>query len=185
MSIFQNVAKSSTGESASYFGIKGLATGKEDPQSYLDEAKVRSLLADPAEHSLQSPGQLDLREKSSCVRGWRVCGAILSWFGCRGLDSAYGGFIGPAALANGCYWFTTQYGACILDGRGQELVKKKFYDHLITDVTLSDFTPALTAISTNFEATGLIKKPASTVSAPSPRSNSITTGQVEASTTTT
>ncbi|NNM55217.1 MAG: SH3 domain-containing protein [Spirochaetales bacterium] len=140
--IFQNVAQSYPPEKASYFGIRGLATTKDEPQTYLDDTQVRALLADPANTRYKVTGNIILDENQLVSVDGKSAGQFFSDRGAGKWTQNMGNLTRPAALANGNYWFANQYNVNILDSQGQSLVEKQFFDHLVTDVTLSEFFPA-------------------------------------------
>jgi len=139
--IFQNLAKSAHSESASYFGIRGLATEKDEPQTYLDDKQVRELLSDPTNTRYRFEGDA-LFDHDQIVSV--DAKGLAQYFGQWSDPVWTHGYInGPIALANGCYFaLNNPYAIAICDEHGGPLVVKRLLIDPPDTITYSNLTPA-------------------------------------------
>jgi hypothetical protein len=137
--IFQNIADRSLGLPGIYFGIKGLATTKDEAQTYLDGKQVRALLADPENTRYKFQGNMILDEGQLVSIG---SNELRRYFG-NDQVWTHSPFRSPEALANGCYYsLHYPFAVAIRDEHGGALVVKRLLVDPSDTISYSNLFPA-------------------------------------------
>ena len=140
--IFQNESQSYPPESASYFGIRGLATDKNEKQSYLDDAQVRGLLADPANKRYRLEGDVAFDTSQALFGDTQSVKRYFASIASETWIDALGVVRGKFALANGNYLLSEWGFVLICNKNGNTLVQWITKEKYQNAISYTNFFPA-------------------------------------------